>query len=242
MDIKLILKLAKVSEATYDNPDKAKIKFKALGYDIVKYFENDGAEAYIIKNSEEFVLSFRGTQVTQMSDIVADLKAGKTISDSGGKVHIGFNDEVNKLWSDIMSNIFEHIPVDKNFHITGHSLGAAMATIAASRLQEKITTLVTFGSPRVGTKEFVESIQVDHYRVQNNNDDVVKVPPYLLGYRHHGENVYLNYQGEIRKKGIWGRVQDMILSRLLGWKFKKHFKGITDHLMDNYISKLEKNV
>ena len=41
MDIKLILKLAKVSEATYDNPDKAKIKFKALGYDIVKYFEND---------------------------------------------------------------------------------------------------------------------------------------------------------------------------------------------------------
>jgi hypothetical protein len=53
MDIKLILKLAKVSEATYDNPDKAKIKFKALGYDIVKYFENNGAEAYIIKNSEE---------------------------------------------------------------------------------------------------------------------------------------------------------------------------------------------
>ena len=50
MDIKLILKLAKVSEATYDNPDKAKIKFKALGYDIVKYFENGGAEAYIIKN------------------------------------------------------------------------------------------------------------------------------------------------------------------------------------------------
>jgi len=40
------------------------------------------------------VLSFRGTEVSEPSDILADLKAGKNVEPIGGKIHVGFKGEI----------------------------------------------------------------------------------------------------------------------------------------------------
>ena len=106
-----------------------------------------------LQNKQEQVLAFRGTEPTQMSDVQADLKAWKSKSKTDGKVHDGFYDEINKVWKEILPLIKNNKPL----YICGHSLGGAMATIAASRLEEQTEALYTFGSPRVGYKKFVDN-------------------------------------------------------------------------------------
>jgi triacylglycerol lipase len=231
-----LLTFAKIAETTYANPKDSKSKFKALGYTIVEFFDVDGAQAYLLKGTDAHVLSFRGTEVTQKSDVLADLKAGKNVEASGGKVHVGFKGEINKVWPAITVSLAN---ID-NVYITGHSLGAAMATIAASRIQTKVIALVTFGSPRAGNREFVNSLAVTHYRVQNNCDDVTKVPFMLMGFAHHGTHKYMNFNGEFRDLTPWQQVKDMVRSRLKARAKGQKYIGVFDHMMANYIAKLEK--
>jgi pimeloyl-ACP methyl ester carboxylesterase len=127
-----------------------------------------------------------------------------------------------------------------NVYVTGHSLGAAMATIAASRIQDRVTALITFGSPRVGDTAFVKSLVVDHYRVQNNCDDVTKVPFRVMGFDHHGTHKYMNFNGEFRDLTPWQRVKDMARSRLKARAKGQKYIGVFDHMMANYIAKLAK--
>jgi triacylglycerol lipase len=115
-----------------------------------------------------------------------------------------------------------------------------MATIAASRVQSKVTALITFGSPRAGDREFVKSLEVTHYRVQNNCDDVTKAPLKLMGFEHHGTHMYMNYYGKFRNLTPWQQIKDMARSRLRARAKGQKFIGVFDHLMANYISKLEK--
>jgi triacylglycerol lipase len=231
-----LLTFAKIAETTYANPKDSKSKFKALGYTIVEFFDIDGAQAYLLKGTDVHVLSFRGTEVTQKSDVLADLKAGKNIEACGGKVHVGFKGEINKVWPAITQSLADIDTV----YVTGHSLGAAMATIAASRMQTKVIALVTFGSPRVGNSEFVKSLAVEHYRVQNNCDDVTKVPFMLMGFTHHGTHKYMNFNGEFRDLTPWQQIKDMVRSRLRARAKGQKFIGVFDHMMANYIAKLEK--
>jgi hypothetical protein len=115
-----------------------------------------------------------------------------------------------------------------------------MATIAASRMQDRVTALITFGSPRVGNAEFVNSLTVEHYIVQNNCDDVTKVPFILMGFTHHGTHKYMNFYGEFRDLSPWQQVKDMIRSRMKARAKGQKFIGVFDHMMANYISKLSK--
>ena len=237
MERKELLKFANIAATTYDDPKDSTKKFKAQGYDIVEFFNIKGAQGYLLKDSNDHhVLSFRGTEIQQKSDVLADLEAGKNFERSGGKVHYGFKHELDKLWPSIEKSLDK---ID-NLYITGHSLGAAMATIAASRIQEKVTSLVTFGSPRVGTREFVKNLKVIHYRVQNNCDDVTKVPFTFMGFKHHGTHRYMNFYGEFKDLTGWQRFKDMIRSRHKAWEKGEKFVGIFDHLMNNYIAKLSK--
>jgi triacylglycerol lipase len=231
-----LLEFAKIASTTYEDPTTSTAIFKDTGYQVVKFFDIDGAQAYLLTNQTINVLSFRGTEVKQKSDVLADLEAGKNLESSGGKVHHGFKYELDKLWPSIQDAIKSN---PGTLYVTGHSLGAAMATIATSRLQPNVVALVTFGSPRVGDKDFVASVKVDHYRVQNNNDAVTKVPFALMGFRHHGNCVYLNTNGEIRDLNTWQRIKDMVRSRIRAYKKFQFFNAVYDHLMDNYIHKLE---
>ena len=232
-----LLTFANISAITYEDPKDSKTKFKSFGFTIVEFFNIEGAQAYLLKDMNDIhVLSFRGTEVTQKSDVLADLKAGKNLEACGGKVHVGFKGEINKVWPAITKSLAN---ID-SLYVTGHSLGAAMATIAASRIQTKVRALITFGSPRVGDKEFVKSVAVEHYRVQNNCDDVTKVPFRLMGFDHHGTHKYMNYYGEFRDLTPWQRVKDMARSRLKARAKGQKYIGVFDHMMANYIAKLEK--
>ena len=237
METSQLLTFAHIASITYEDAKAAKPKFKALGYTVVEFFDIDNAQAYLLKGSDGVhVLSFRGTEVSEPSDILADLKAGKNIEPIGGKIHVGFKGEINKLWPTLEKAVAN---ID-SLHVTGHSLGAAMATIASGRMQSKVLALVTFGSPRVGNKDYVNCLTFTHYRVQNNCDDVTKVPFSLMGFVHHGTHKYINYYGFFRELTPWQRVKDMVRSRARAYIKGQKFLGAYDHMMANYIAKLEK--
>jgi len=229
-------KMAQLAGLAYLDGAEAKPKMKALGYTGHKFFENDGAQCHAVWNKEEYVLAFRGTEPSELSDVLADLNAIPRGAMTHGLVHSGFRNECDKLWDDIVKHHSKGHQ-NKTMYITGHSLGAAMATIATSRFEEvqAVAQLTTFGSPRVGTRKFVKNISTPHMRYVNNNDIVTKVPLFIMGYKHHGMLQYINFYGNVRKLTTWQMIKD----RWRGWR-SGILDGAADHGMDNYIRCTEK--
>jgi triacylglycerol lipase len=110
----------------------------------------------------------------------------------------------------------------------------------AGKLQNpyKIAGLYTYGSPRAGDKAFVKSLDVEHFRCRNNNDLVTKVPFWLMGYRHHGKLVYINYYGNVRRLTPWQRFKDGWRGRFRAWSKFQFFDGAYDHSINEYERKL----
>ena len=208
-----------------------------MGFPWCKLISRDGAECLVVKDRNDLWFAFRGTEPSKLNDVMADLNLIKNAAKAGGKVHSGFQQEVNDLWMDILAEI-EHnqqLKVQKDIYMTGHSLGAAMATIAATR--HSPVELFTFGSPRVGGAKFIKNIKCPHLRFMNNNDIVCRVPPAWLGFRHHGEMIYFGRNGNKQVKPTWS---DMFYGILNSWKRFKFFDGIVDHGMPHYIKAITK--
>jgi hypothetical protein len=83
--------------------------------------------------------------------------------------------------------------------VTGHSLGAALATFAAIDIKKNFNfnkfTFYTFGSPRTGNtifSDYVFSIFPDgtYTRVTHYDDMVVHLPPQFLEFTHTGNEVW----------------------------------------------------
>jgi len=228
---------AQLSAHAYKNEKAAVNAAKKLGFAWVKLISRDGAEVLVAKDRNDLWFAFRGTEPSKINDVMADLNLIKGAAKAGGKVHSGFQKEVNDLWMDVLAEI-EHndqLKIRKDVYMTGHSLGAAMATIAATRYQPH--ELFTFGSPRVGGPRFVKNIKCPHMRFQNNNDIVCRIPPAWLGFRHHGEMIYFDANGDQKPKPTW---KDLFLGVFNSWKRFKFFDGIVDHGIPNYVKAIKK--
>lgn len=236
------LLFAKLAGIAYGNIDIVKGQVKELGFDEVEFYDKDGAQAYRFANETDMVIACRGTEPTCFNDIKADLKAIPVLAETVSRVHEGFKKEVDDLWPMVLEDLMAKQPTQKLW-FCGHSLGAAMATIMASRChyQENIPNpeeLYTFGSPRVGWKGYVVHLGVTHHRWVNNNDVVCTVPPRFMGYTHHGEEHYMNAYGQVRKMTGWQRVKDKFRGMWMGIK-KGSIDNFSDHSMDNYINNLK---
>lgn len=226
----------------YRDLDTAQGYFRKAGFESVNLIDIDGAQCYIVYNEKTLLILFRGTEPTQLSDVWADMKAWKTkrAGQRKGSIHTGFKKELDKVWGSVDSCIKNN--PGKKIYIAGHSLGGAMATLAAARIQrnEDFVKVYTYGAPRVGDRRFVMTCNFTHVRIQNNNDVVCKVPLQLLGYKHMCKSVYINHYGNIRNLTYWQTAKDQWRSRLAAWKKFTFFDGAFDHSMDKYCKKLHK--
>ena len=233
------LLFAKLSSIAYSNIKEAKSQVKKLGFTTVEFYEKDGAQAYRFMNKTDLVIACRGTEPTEFNDISADLKALPVMAETISRVHQGFKAEVDELWPAITEDINRKANLGKTLWFCGHSLGAAMATIMASRClhNEELNDpveLYTFGSPRVGWRGYVKSLGVTHHRWKNNNDIVTTVPLWIMGYVHHGTEHYLNAYGNYRKPTGWQLVKDKWRGIWMGLKQGK-IDSFGDHSMTEYI-------
>lgn len=129
-------------------------------------------------------------------------------------------------------------------YFCGHSLGGAMATICAGRcllsyIDSNPKQLFTYGSPRVGCKNYIGYVKLDYYRFVNNNDIVTRVPPTWMGYAHAGKEIYFNRNGDIKDYGYLMKRRDRwrgFLGGLHKWKVD-HFSDHSAHLYCQYLVK-----
>lgn len=80
---------------------------------------------------------------------------------------------------------------------TGHSLGGAVATLAAAyaRAAGYTIDIYTYGSPRVGNEAFVKFVTDQpggEYRITHLADPVPRLPPIFMGYRHTAPEFWLS--------------------------------------------------
>ena len=169
------------------------------------------------------------------------MKAWKHESETEGMVHYGFYQYLERIWEQVSAYVSTPARKKKELYICGHSLGGAMATLASSRLQDRIVACYTYGSPRVGGKVWHSNCTFNHYRHVNNNDVVPRVPFWIMGFRHYGELVYINYYGNIRKLTPWQKFKDSWRGRFRAWSKLELFDGARDHSMDAYEKKIAKN-
>lgn len=219
--------------------DDAKKEAKKLGFTTSEFYNKDGAQAWRFMNKTDLVIACRGTQPTEFNDIKADLKAMPVMAETVSRVHRGFKAEVDELWPMILEDIDRKANADKKLWFCGHSLGAAMATIMASRCHlyegiNPVEELYTFGSPRVGWKGYCKSLSVKHHRFVNNNDIVTRVPLAVMGYKHHGKEHYINAYGKFRPLTPWQRTKDRWRGMWMGIKQGK-IDNFGDHSMTEYI-------
>jgi triacylglycerol lipase len=129
-------------------------------------------------------LVFRGTE-QKATDVISDLELSVPLLGSGVIVHRGFKHALDIVWNDIETAL-EKAVKDVPLFMSGHSLGAALATLAAARRSPR--AVYTFGSPMVGNHAFAQTLEkVKIHRVVDDIDGVTFLPPPHLGYVHVGE-------------------------------------------------------
>jgi triacylglycerol lipase len=242
MELKKAALMANFSKIAYSDQQSCRDQLINLGYGEFAWFDNEGTQAFACRksNANDIFIVFRGTEPNQMKDILADVKAWRKPAREKGLIHFGFAQAIDKVYDNIVHWINEQkLDGERNITCTGHSLGAALATIMASRLDAN--ELYTFGSPRIGNRAFVKEMNNDgikHYRFVNNNDIVTKVP-FPIRFVHHGELVYINHFGNIRKMSPWQRFKDQWRGSMRALSKGQPFDGIFDHSVDLYYQKVE---
>ena len=226
--------IARLAYKDLDN--EVRKEWKDLGFTSVKFIDIEGAQAYVLGNKERITVAFRGTEPTEKSDIFADLEA---THERG--FHEGFYEEYEKVQLQVHAEVAKLLGRKKRpVYVTGHSLGAAIASIFCFHYPQAIA-LYTFGCPRNASWSKAKELTVPHFRCVNNNDVVPKVPPVFLGFKHHGLLHYINFYGNVRKMTWWQRFKDGWRGRRAAWKNGTVFDGVRDHGMDEYCKYLEDN-
>ena len=158
---------------------------------------------FLLESDEDSILVFRGTQRTAewigniyavQQDYVHPQTGGKL-----GRIHTGFRGIADSIINPPVLEAVRQINPDKPCYVSGHSLGAALATLlaldialAAPQLQPNLRVYV-YATPRVGDPDFARSyakILPNSFRVTNLADPIPTLPPTKLRseFVHVGED------------------------------------------------------
>lgn len=219
------------------------------------FISNNETQCFTASNNKTIFLVFRGTEPEKISDIATDVKIKqRKYAVYQGKVHRGFATAVHLVWSGILRALREDIAINgaRPICVAGHSLGGALATLTSYRIYKSseftFDGLYTYGCPRVGNPEFVDSfsyIKKRIFRFENNNDIVAKMPPrYLLKMRwkHVCLPDYFHHDGRYEKDP---RRSDVIVDRVLGEiqaMTQPGIDGIRDHSLKYYAANIRKQM
>jgi hypothetical protein len=164
-------------------------------------------------NDRRLFVVFRGT--ASFMDGLLNSRLSHTTDFSGlGKVHAGFESRYRRMKRQIDKIINSSMGSLDKIIFTGHSLGGAIAMLAALDFAKRNSNLkpdvITFGSPKVGDKAFGEffNFYIKSYaRIVVDHDPVVALPPRFLGYDHVTGGCLLVLRHRSSMKGLFEKLE-----------------------------------
>lgn len=153
---------------------------------------------YVLTSPKHNIIAFRGTNRQAEAIVDAIVFQNDYPLPGYGKVHGGFLDLYQSLAQQVQEAAKTFNP-SLPCYITGHSLGGALATLAAFDLALKLPKLknriqlYTYASPRVGSPDFATKhsrLLPNCYRVVNLSDTIPLTPPFEVygnRYSHVGQ-------------------------------------------------------
>ena len=142
------------------------------------------------ERADAVILAFAGTDPGIWQNLATDFNP---LPQVGSDIHEGFRLAAAAAQPEIEQAVGLCRQSGKPFFVTGHSLGAALAALAAQaafRDRAVPRAVYTFGMPRVGGTRFEASYDADlgaiTYRLVHGLDLVARVPMSEIGFRHVG--------------------------------------------------------
>ncbi|MBI1791157.1 MAG: lipase family protein [Acidobacteria bacterium] len=225
-----------------------------------RFFDEGKIQGFTAQDDRLVLAVFRGTD--QLEDWGINLNAAPErprAASIRGELHSGFYESLLKVWDSRVAPALRDRGVRKVW-ITGHSLGGALAALAAAQAEMvegvPVQGLYTYGQPRVGNKAFMDQFNgvlgSRAFRYVNDKDVVPRVPLLAMGYRHAREEMFFLADGKLREDpSLEEKLHNFIASELdrihdaLDFKgdfkalFAKGLEGIQDHSMpDSYLPRL----
>jgi hypothetical protein len=167
-------------------------------------------QVYIATNDDHIVAVFRGTESPTTIDglkdwlltdaanllIVPEGRLGTDLAAAGvgARFHQGFVKAIDDIWEPFLeATEAERKKKDRPIWLTGHSLGGALALLAAWLLRRKFISvhqIYTFGGPMIGNDEVVQAFAREFpdriFRYVNSPDPIPKLPTISLIANHYG--------------------------------------------------------
>lgn len=234
--------------------DSGDDKSKAIYYvftnviDAPKYYYNavSDVNAYSWVQDKVLHVVFRGTE--GLDDVKIDLMEAQTHLFPGNKkifVHKGFLEQFQSIFPELLETIDGAMDTVNTVHFSGHSLGAALATLAAGvfspiiRSKRGLIKCHTIGCPRLGNAGFVDwfsGLVDESYRFLNFKDPVPLLP--VNGFYKH---IYGGYEIDSKCQVTTLTNDKPWWARLLWLPFNIYWRApIANHACQLYIDRLVK--
>jgi hypothetical protein len=221
-DIALAQALMWLSQAAYETtadlpdgcgPRKLERLLDRWGFACRARLSQGGTEGFVAESEAALVVAFAGTDPVVTANWITDFN----IRTGPGGVHRGFADGVDSVWPALVTALEG---TAKRIFLVGHSLGGALAVVAARRLigdpaadppmprgagigVARIAGVLTFGMPRAGDAVFATDYRARGLwqrtaRLEYGNDIVPSLPPAASGqlaFRHVGTALHCPHGG-----------------------------------------------
>ena len=232
-------RLVGLSQIAYRDEASARDDVTTSGLNDFRFYSGRSTQAFSATDADQLYLAFRGTESTSPVDWAKDAQFKPVAGALGTKVHSGFKSALDEVWQEVSQVV---TAANKPVLVTGHSLGAALAALAAARLSESgaaVAGVYTFGQPRTGLKDFRTAysgrLGDATFRFINHIDLVTRVPLLIQGYRHVGARMHFDGNGSFHPRASAWKIalQD------IGYRFT-HFgrieaAGLSPHEMSAYV-------
>jgi triacylglycerol lipase len=239
--------LAHAARLAYSAPADATARAALWGFRRSQFIDKRETQCLVMAGDAAVVVAFRGTEPVKLKDWMTDLDT-QFVEAPFGRAHSGFSVALAHVWEELSACLSAFQDRGQSLWVTGHSLGAALAILAAARWREAdkpVHGLYTFGAPRVGDRAFERTFDQDfgrrHFRFVNNTDLVTRVPLRAMGFSHAGTTLCFDNKGRLSADPGWW---DAFLNRMQGRIEDLGKMGPADlkqHGIDHYVKLCEKN-
>jgi triacylglycerol lipase len=203
--------LARACELAYLPEAVGTPRFQAeLGL-VARLISVDNTQVYVAESDKAIVVAFRGSEAPTTLDglkdwlltnannylILPEGQSGTEFASAGvsARFHRGFLDALAMVWEPLLAAAEQAQKAkERPLWVTGHSLGGAIALMAAWRFQRNflsVQEIVTFGAPMIGNdaaaRAFEQEFSGKIYRYVDLEDVVPHLPSVSLlanAYQH----------------------------------------------------------